>query len=456
MARMWKSVAFQLAVFCGVLVIVSLIVYSSIFYFGTIRVLYKEVDRKITSISQQLADNYDKNGLDALSREIHIVLSDKIDVETEIYLLTEADGRKIVGNLSGWKEFTAPPGEPINRVVIREDRPSSARIVLRKLPNGYILIVGRDMKDLNEVTSLIWRTIGIGSIVALMLAIGSTIIFRSLLEHRIGAIRRTVEEIEAGKLNKRIPLTGVRDEFDRLSDEMNHMLDRIEHLMDGVRHVSNTIAHNLRTPLGRIRGHLDGALRAEDGTSRLSEAAQFSIEQIDALITIFDKLLQIAESESGTRRQPFEVVSVRDVVTNVVELYDAIAEAQGMSLSTRIEGNPTTIGDRDLLASALANLIDNALKYGRHTVSVRVNESPETGTVSLSVQDDGPGIPTEDLSKVTQPFYRINQNVQGTGLGLSIVAAIAHLHGASLSLEDASPGLLARLVLPLHASGDAR
>jgi signal transduction histidine kinase len=399
----------------------------------------------IASRSQRLASIFEKRGLEALQNEIQALLSDKIEVDTEIYSLSWPDGRKIVGDLSDLKELMAPFDQPIDRKVIREDLPSSARLLLHKLPNGAILIVGRDMKDLNEIANLIWRSIGIGSIVALVIATSGTILFRYLLERRVGAIRRTAQEIEAGNLTKRVPISRVEDEFDRLSGEINHMLDRIEQLMDGVRHVSNMVAHNLRTPLGCIRSNLDEALRSGAEPSRLREVAAFSVEQVDALITVFDKLLQIAESESGTRRQPFTAVTLREVVTNVVDLYDAIAEERGVSLSVKIEGNPQTFGDKDLLANALANLLDNAIKYGGHSVTISVRQTPQAGTVTMAVQDDGPGIPTEEQPKVLQRFYRLDQSVPGTGLGLSIVAAIAHLHGACLQLEDASPGLLIRL-----------
>ncbi len=451
MVRLWESVAFRLAVFCGVLVIGSVTIFSAIFYFGTIRVLNHDVDRKITSISQRLSEKFEAQGLEALHKEIDEILSDKFDVDTEIYYLAGTDGRKITGNLSDWKQLSTPLDQSIDRNVLRDGNPSSARLLLHQLPNGYLLIVGRDMKDIDEITHLVWRTIGIGCLVALVLAVGGTILFSYLLQRRVGAIRKTVEEIDAGKLDKRIPISGVEDEFARLSREMNRMLDRIEYLMEGVRHVSNTIAHNLRTPLGRIRGHLDEALRAAD-KSRLSDAAEFSIGQIDSLIAVFDKLLQIAESESGIRRQPFTAVELRKVVTNVVELYDAIAEEKGISLVTNIEGDPRTLGDKDLLASALANLLDNAFKYGGRSVKISVRASQQAGTVSMVVQDDGPGIPPEERSKVIQRFYRLDQHVLGTGLGLSIVDAIAHLHGASFHLEDASPGLRARLVLPSSTS----
>jgi signal transduction histidine kinase len=452
MTNLWRSVAFRLALFCGVLVIGSTAVFSAIFYFGTIRKLDQEVDQNIVSISERLTNNFKAKGFDALQTEIQTLLTDKFDVDTEIYFLSGPDGQKVVGNLSSGQELRSPLDQPINRGVIRDGLPSSARLVLHKLPNGSVLVVGRDMKDLIGIAKLIWRTIGIGSVIALVLAIGGTIFFRYLLERRVGAIRQTVEEIEAGNLAKRIPASGVEDEFARLSDDMNRMLDRIELLMDGVRHVSNTIAHNVRTPLGIIRGQLDESLRAGANASRLTEAAEFSIAQVDGLIIVLDKLLQIAESESGTRRQPFKPVVLREVVTTVIELYDAIAEAQDVILITKIEGDPKTTGDKDLLASALANLLDNALKYGGHTVTVSVSETPDAGTVSLVVQDNGPGIPPDQRSKVIQRFYRLDQRVPGTGLGLSIVSAITHLHEATLHLEDAGPGLLARIVLPLFVS----
>ena len=145
-------------------------------------------------------------------------------------------------------------------------------------------------------------------------------------------------------------------------------------------------------------------------------------------------------------------MALREVVTTVVELYDAIAEAQGITLTIRVEGDPKTLGDKDLLASALANLLDNALKYGGNTVTIIVCETPETGIVSMAVQDNGHGIPAGERPKVPQRFYRLDQSVPGTGLGLSVVSAIAHLHGAALQLEDADPGLLACIILPLSVS----
>jgi signal transduction histidine kinase len=228
------------------------------------------------------------------------------------------------------------------------------------------------------------------------------------------------------------------------------MLDRIEHLMDGVRHVSNAIAHDLRTPLGRIRSRLEEALRPGSSNAQLGGTARFAIQQVDELIRMLDRLLQIAEAESGARRQSFAPVSLSAVVRDVVELYDATAEAEGITLVTEIEGQPVTLGDKNLLTSALANLTDNALKYAGSGATVRVRAAQDRDTVSMVVRDDGPGIPPAERSRVIERFYRLDQSrsLPGNGLGLSIVAATASLHWGKLQLADAAPGLSACIVLP--------
>jgi signal transduction histidine kinase len=306
------------------------------------------------------------------------------------------------------------------------------------------------MQDQHEIEQLVWRALLAGGAVALLLAIGGALLFRRQIEHRVGAIRRTALEIEAGDLSRRIPISGVEDEFARLNRDINHMLDRIEHLMDGVRHVSNAIAHDLRTPLGRIRSRLEEALSLGERTTDLGETARFAIQQVDELIRMLDRLLQIAEAESGAHRQSFTPVALNSVVSDVVELYDATAEAEGTTLITEIEGQPVTIGDQNLLASALVNLIDNALKYAGSGATVRVRATRQRNTVSMVVQDDGPGIPATERSRVVDRFYRLDtsRSLPGNGLGLSIVTAIASLHRGKLILEDAAPGLVASVILP--------
>jgi HAMP domain-containing protein len=251
MTRLWASVAFHLALGYGILVIGSMSVISAVLYFGTVGVLQHGTDAKLELIASRLSGHFRSAGSAALRREIDQLLADGVDQDTEVYLLTGPDGRKLAGNLAGWTPNPDPAtaGTLEDRGVIRDGRPSVSRVLTRRLPDGGMLVVGRDMRDRREIEWLVWRALAVGLVVALLLAAAGALVFRRLLEARVATIRRTAREIEAGNLSRRIPMRGVEDEFSRLVGDINNMLDRIEHLMDGVRHVSNAIAHDLRTPL---------------------------------------------------------------------------------------------------------------------------------------------------------------------------------------------------------------
>jgi signal transduction histidine kinase len=461
MRRIWTGVAFRLALGQAILAIASISVIAAVFYFGTVGVLAGNTDAKLQAVSVRLAEQFRTRGAAGLQQEIERLLADGIEQDTEVYLLIGHDGRKLAGNLDGWTPADSESGFLEDRSFTRDGRPSVSRVLPLLLPDGSTLVVGRDMRDRLEIEGLVWRALGIGGVCALVLAILGALLFRHRLEARLAAIRHTAREIEAGDLSRRIPGSGYDDEFERLGHEINQMLDWIEHLMDGVRHVSNAIAHDLRTPLGRIRGQLDEALRPGDGGAALAVTARAAIGQIDELIRVFDRLLQIAEAESGTRRQSFAPVRLKAVIADIVELYDAEAEEVGITLVTDVDGAAVTLGDRSLLAGAVANLVDNAVKYAGAAATVRVRAIRERDNVAIVVEDDGPGIPDGERQRVIERFYRIDRSrsVPGNGLGLSIVNAIALLHWGSLRLEDAAPGLRACLVLPradiaLAASSD--
>jgi signal transduction histidine kinase len=450
MARIWTSVAFRLALGYGVLVVGSMSVISAVFYFGTVGVLLHAIDAKLATIADRLAVHYRSRGAQALREDIERLLTDGIDQDTEVYLLTGPDGRKLAGNLSGWTPSPVEAGVLEDRGVIRDERPSVSRLLPQQLPGGGMLVVGRDLRDLIEIERLVWRALASGGAIALLLAALGAVVFRRRLEAQVATIRRTAREIEAGDLSRRIPVAGVDDEFARLGRDINHMLDRIEQLMDGIRHVSNAIAHDLRTPLGRVRAKLDEALRPGQSGLPLAATARAAIVDIDQLIGVFDRLLQIAEAESGARRQSFGPVALGPVVADVVELYDAAAEEAGIRLVRETEAEVATLGDRNLLASAVANLVDNALKYAGPGAAVRVSTKGDGDKVEIVVEDDGPGIPASERPRAAERFYRVDRSrhLPGNGLGLSIVAAVAALHGGALALDDGAPGLRARIVLP--------
>jgi signal transduction histidine kinase len=450
MRRIWNSVAFRLALGHAVLAIASISVIAAVAYFGTVGVLARNTDAKLQAVSARLADQFRTRGADGLQQEIERLLADGVEQDTEVYLLVDSDGRKLAGNLEDWRPLASESGRLEDRSFTRDGRPSLSRVLPSLLPDGTLLVVGRDMRDRLEIEGLVWRALVVGGVCAVVLAILGALLFRRRLEARLAAIRHTAREIEAGDLSRRIPGSGYDDEFERLGREINQMLDWIEHLMDGVRHVSNAIAHDLRTPLGRIRGQLDEALRPGKGGGELQTTARAAIGQIDELVQVFDRLLQIAEAESGTRRQAFAPVRLEPVIADIVELYDAEAEERGITLVAEVDSAATTLGDRSLLASAIANLIDNALKYSGAGKTIRVRTIRDAESVSIIVEDNGPGIPASERQRVVERFYRIDssRSVPGNGLGLSTANAIASLHWGSLQFEDASPGLRARLVLP--------
>jgi signal transduction histidine kinase len=450
MIRLWRNVAVRLAIGCGLLAIGTMSLVSAAFYAGTVGVLSRNTDAKLASLSSRLAGHFVRGGRVDLAAEIRKLLDDGIDQDTEVYLLLGPDGRIVAGNIAAWDNTAAPLGRLTDARVIRYGRPSVSRLLPRRLADGSVLVVGRDMSDRRQIEALVWRALLAGGAAAMLLAICGAWLFRRRLERRIGAIRRAAAEIVAGDLSHRIPVSGVEDEFARLNRDINDMLERIQHLMDGVRNVSNAIAHDLRTPLGRIRSRLDGALRRDLGNGDLAETAGFAIQQIDDLIRMLDRLMQIAEAESGARGAAFAPVLIGPVIDDVIELYDAAAEAESITLRRAIAGHPMLLGDRNLLASAVANLVDNALKYAGAGATVEVSAAEAGDGVNIVVRDDGPGIPAAERARVVERFYRLDRSrgLPGNGLGLSIVTAIATLHRGKLTLDDAAPGLAARIVLP--------
>jgi signal transduction histidine kinase len=442
------SIAFRLAVGYGVLLAVSMATLSAIVYFGTVGVFEHSIDNKILTVEARLADAWTRDGRTGLVREIDAQLHDLIDTDTEVVGLVDAKNHILAGNMGRWFGDLPASGELAFGQMERNGAPVSVRLIATRLEDGSRLIVGRDLIELDAIRTVVERALLVSGAVSILLAFFGAQIFRSRLEARIGRIRRTTARIAAGELSSRIVVMG-NDEFGRLGDDINRMLDRIEALMEGVRHVSNSIAHDLRTPLSRVRSRLDRALQASADPHALVADARLAIEDIDSVISLFDKLLQIAALESGVRAGTFERLDLAAIAHDMTELYEAAAEEQGIAL--HFTGTPTTIrGDRDLLASALASLIDNAIKYGRNGGKVDVEVATVDGAPALTVRDYGQGVPLEDMDKLTRRFYRVDQSrhLPGNGLGLSIVTAITQLHEGTLALRRLEPGFEASMVFP--------
>jgi signal transduction histidine kinase len=265
---------------------------------------------------------------------------------------------------------------------------------------------------------------------------------------QVDAITQTCERVISGRLDERIPIRGRGDEWDRLARAINEMLDRISSLLENLQQVSSDVAHDLRTPLTRLRNRLEAAREKSTGVVDYSAAIASAIEDTDRLLSLFSALLRISQIEAGTRVQSFAPVELSTLLERLFQLYLPVAEDCGHCLSRDLRPGLMIRGDEELLTQLFSNLIENALRHTPAGTNIRLSVQAANGDCVASVSDDGPGVPAEDLGKVTRRFYRgsSSRSAEGHGLGLSLVAAITQLHGAKLQLADAAPGLRVDLV----------
>jgi signal transduction histidine kinase len=333
-----------------------------------------------------------------------------------------------------------------------------------RLPSGYRLIVGRDIEDRRELARMVRSAMLWGLGVMALFGIGGGYWVSRKLLARIDALSDTTRTIMEGDLTGRLPVNGSGDELDRLSESLNLMLARIEQLMAGLREVSDNIAHDLKTPLNRLRNRVEGALREPYGEPVYREALERTIEEADGLIKTFNALLSIARIEAGAGGENRETLDVSTLLRDVAELYEPVAEERGLVLKAEADAPIMVRADRQLLGQAIANLIDNAIKYGTAEVAgngagaepeVEVRVEAKGPVAEIVVTDRGPGVPAADRERVLGRFVRLeaSRSEPGSGLGLSLVAAVARLHGGSLRLEDNEPGL--RVILALPIEGEA-
>ncbi|MBR0724060.1 sensor histidine kinase [Bradyrhizobium manausense] len=267
---------------------------------------------------------------------------------------------------------------------------------------------------------------------------------------RIEEINATSRAIMLSGLDRRIPLRGSHDEWDRVAENLNQMLDRIETLMGEVKQVSDNVAHDLRTPLTRMRGRLEKAYHHERNSEADAALIGDTIADLDAVLGMFASITRISEIETRARRSAFRGLNLAEIAGEVVELYDAAAEQVATRLSLGGDRDVAVTGDRDLLFDAIANLVDNAIKHGRPGGKVIVTCRNTGNGAMIAIADDGPGIAADQHDHVFKRFYRLEQSryTPGNGLGLSLVAAVSRLHGAEIALHDNAPGLTVELSFP--------
>jgi signal transduction histidine kinase len=436
----------------------SVLLLFAFFYWSTAGYLTRSTHAAIEAEVSSFAERYRNEGLGGLTALIRQRLS-RQPAGTAIYLLAGPDLTPLVGNLDRWPRVVPDADGWIRFRLGGGDEPdatpgrwASAKVFV--LAGGFNLLVGRDMQELEGIQSTIARTVAWGLAITVLLALlGGGMMSRSLAR-RLGSINDSISRIMAGDLHQRLPSSGSGDEFDQLVVNVNRMLDRIEALMADVQQVSDNIAHDLRTPLARLRNRLED-LRPGNAGGAPTELEAWrrdvdeAIAEADALLATFNALLRIARIEASSRRQRFTDVELAALLADVEALYEPLAEQRGQHLKLRVDAGvaanaaPWVRGDRDLLFQALANLVDNAIKYVPAGGRIDLGLGREDGATVVTVSDDGPGIPAAARERVLQRFWRLDDSrtSPGSGLGLSLVDAVVRLHGAAMEMADNDPGL---------------
>jgi signal transduction histidine kinase len=455
---MMRSSAVSLALGYVALGIAALVLFAAPLWYAWQVTIQEGRAEFLQADAQRLTDVFRRDGADGLKAFINARVQMQIAGE-RILLLTDASLQPLAGNLAAWPSTVpAVPGNYTIRLNVGSRGLQTALVHVAPLGGGYNLLVGRDNALFAPLQTHFWY--GLATAVAVLSIAGLLVglITRRALMSRVNSIRQTVSAIMHGDLQHRLPTHLNDDELNTLALTINGMLEQIELLVHGVRNVSNSIAHDLRTPLAELRSRLEELALIRPAPEQTFAEVDGAVADVDRVIRIFDALLRLAEIDAGMRRSGFVAFDVADLAANAVEFYAPAAELKNIHLALRSAGPLAVSGDPVLLAQALSNMIDNALKYApvNGTVEVAVIQRGDL-VAEVSVSDNGPGIADSEKSKVVERFYRgdASRGTPGVGLGLSLVQAVAKLHGSALVLSDQNPGLRVAVGIPLEAANAA-
>ncbi len=437
-----RSTSVQLALGYAVLFVASSLLLVGLLWWRTAIFLERDADAVIRADTQAIKDSLRYQGLSGAVATVRENVAEATD-GSAVYLLADADLRPIAGNIPTWPTaIKAKPGW--YRVPLwRKDRLRAMQIEEVALHGGFRLLVGRDIQDRAAVRALIIDGLGWAAAVAFVLAVGGGVLVRRAVLRRVEVINRTANAIVHGDLSRRLPTRDTTDEFDQLAQTINAMLRQIENLIEGIRNTSNAVAHDLRTPLTELRAQLEELIREPSSRAEVFDGLHKAVADIDRVIGFFNALLRLVEIDSGVRRSGFRRIDLVEIATEVGELYGPLTEEKQADFVVEAARGLVVNGDPHLLAQAIGNLVDNAVKYTPYGGTVELRVSPLPGAViEIAVADNGPGIADVDKPRVTERFYRCRAtgDAAGLGLGLSVVDAIARLHEGALALADNDPG----------------
>lgn len=461
MTKITQTTAFKTAVRYAVIVAAILLLGYSSIYWLTFRNFDKQLEDELRKDTSELMDSYFQGGGDALISKLQ-GRGENAFAEGRYYLLHLAANEVIAGNLierpdelpylnngelgGGWIDDDFAPRGALDDDIF-------AAYIQHQLDDGSTLIVARGLElatDVQHVAeTLYW--VGIALVLGALTAFVMGITLGARIVSRMSTITQTANQIVAGDLSQRIELSNKNDEFDQLSISLNAMLDRIQQLMSGMREVSDNIAHDLRSPLTRLRSRLDVSLLEKRGATDYENVIQGSVAELDQIVKTFNALLSIAQLEAGNHRSVWEPIPLCALTAELVDLYQPAAEEKKQQILIEQHVDDVSIaGSRQLLAQLISNILDNSIKYTQPGGKISVSCKAVAEGVSLTIRDNGPGIPESQLENVMQRFVRLDssRSTEGNGFGLSLASAICKLHEADFSMESSSPGVVTTINFP--------
>ena len=469
--KLFRTTAFRLTLvylFLFAIFAASLLGY---FAWNTRRMITEQITTTVNGEVGELTDLFGRRGLRGL---VFVIENRALRPGASLYLVTTPAGQAVAGNVSsltpgvmattGWSETA------YRRLDEQDTVDHRALVRVSQLSSGFRLLIGRDLEERRRIFGIVAAAAQWSVLIVVVLGLGGGIFVARRVLRRIDAMTGTTQRIMTGDLSGRLPVGRSGDELDRLAENLNAMLERIEALMTGLKEVSDNIAHDLKTPLTRLRNRAEEALAKAGSEADYRASLERTIEESDGLIRTFNALLMIARAESGQARDNMDDFDAAEVALGIQELYEPLAEDNGLVLKVQTKPSPLH-GNRELISQALANLVENAIKYGQPAAaaqplsakavvdasskSILIEARREGDQVVLSVRDHGPGIPATERKHAVERFVRLeaSRTQAGSGLGLSLASAVATLHGGALELDDAYPGLRATLAIPASGSG---
>lgn len=437
---MWlrQSAARRIALVAFCVYAVAMLMLAAAVFYATHAAFSRQITLSVEQASSALLVEYRDGGLADLSRTIAMQHSPgPVSLGMALF---GPDGRRMAGNLA-----TSAPAPGWQRITFFDplEGPDIARAKVTALPGGYLLVVAADLEDLQAMDHAILGIFALAMVILLGIGLGGALVLARYLQAKLAVIDDTAAAIVAGDLARRAPVGRNGDEFDRVAASLNAMLDRIASLIANLRQVSADLAHDLRTPLAGLRNHLERMAQGAQGSAQIGPA----LDKTDEVLQLFDAILRISEVEEGSLRRAFTRMDLAGLLGELSETLDLLAEDAGKRLETRWQPGLYVLGDRQLLAQVLTNLVENAMRHTPPGAMIEVSVLGDADYVELQVRDNGPGIPEADRARVLQRFVRLesSRSTSGHGLGLSLVSAIAAAHGARLTLGDAAPGLIVTL-----------